>query len=293
MRSIMKQAATMVVIALLFTGCAETNKTTINSDKGVSSVTSEKSDVATSNIDTTGNMGRDEGHLYFSGGIDSLYKKSIKNSEKEKISEDKMLSAKVADDWIYYTNLSDEGKLYKMRKDGTQKTKLSEDAPYGMIVTGGWIYYVNYFNDLNMYKIQIDGTEKTKLNNDKCGMNFIVSDGWIYYTAAVSDALDSEYKLHKIRIDGTDRKILIDKNATPLIIYDGWLYCNIPKDTDYKLYRMSLDGTDNMGLSPDSTASITVINGWIYYTANVFENQKLNVKLYKMRPDGSERQAVE
>ena len=283
-------------------------------------------------------MAEDDGYIYYGDitGEKAFYKKNIENSEKEKISEDKMLSAKVVDDWIYYTNISDEGKLYKMRKDGTQKTKLndnpssvlssvvdgwvyfgegtnkensniskmridgtektklSEDAPYGMIVTDGWIYYVNYFNNLHMYKMKIDGTEKTKLNNDKCGISFIVSDGWIYYTAAISDALDSEYKLFKIRIDGTDRKILIDKHATPLMIYEGWIYCDTSADIDGSfIFKMRLDGTDIVGISSDRASSLNVINGWIYYITNVFENNTYSQNLYKMRTDGSERQAVE
>ena len=57
----------------------------------------------------------------------------------------------ISNDWIYYSNGSDAGKLYKIKIDGTQKSKVSNDSISGISILGDFIYYNNYIFNINYH----------------------------------------------------------------------------------------------------------------------------------------------
>lgn len=125
----------------------------------------------------------------------NLYRIRIDGSGREVMIEDAR-EAFVADDWIYYVNESDEGKVYKVRTDGTEKTRLtSEPTQSGPIVDGNWAYYA--VSNSGFFKALIDGTDIVKLSDN--GMVFqqpVPKGDWVF--VATDDGL---MRMHK---DGTN-----------------------------------------------------------------------------------------
>lgn len=78
-----------------------------------------------------------------------------------------------------------------------------------------------------------DDGNGNSLNN---GYNYISQyNGWLYYY----DLPRTE--IRKVRLDGSDRRILLKKNMhTSLVVCNGWIYC-IGEDNE--IYRMKTDGT--------------------------------------------------
>jgi len=135
----------------------------------------------------------------------------------------------VIDEWIYYINYSDRGRLYRMKTDGSSKSKLSEDSIYTFIVDGDAIYYNNSSDRWRFYTIKTDGSNHRKLCDYGGYEQFNIYDGWIYYC----DTSDGE--LYKLSING-DQRIKIDNEKL--------IYLN----------------SDLFG-----TVSISIVNDWIYY----------------------------
>lgn len=225
-------------------------------------------------------------------------------------------------EWIYYIGLVD-GKLYKVKTDGTQTTKLNDDFCTCLSVVGDCIYYCNeYPNGYGyscIYKMSTDGTNKTEVCSNYLS-SFQVKDDYIYYISFDYNDLSSdyEYRLHKVKTDGTEDTILKDGDALNLVIYNDWIYYS----RDSKIYRMKFDGSDNnvvlenlgttFNISGDSiyyfdedmklikasldgsnkaelcdalpSTSLEVDGEWIYYSATIFSDG-----LYKIKTDGSQK----
>lgn len=110
-------------------------------------------------------------------------------------------------------------------------------------------------------------------------------EGWIYYST-VENGYIPEWKLNKMRPDGSDKQY-VGQGGYNINIVDGWIYFgkNIQIDG---IFRMRLDGTEVTQLTDQGGCSdITVGDGWIYYTVSSDQ-----YKLYRMRVDGSGRKLL-
>ncbi|MBA1336679.1 MAG: hypothetical protein HPY66_3114 [Firmicutes bacterium] len=66
---------------------------------------------------------------------------------------------------IYFSNMSDGGKLYKLDIEGKgPETRLNDDESVGINVIGEWIYYMDAGEDLGTYRIKTDGTGRERLD---------------------------------------------------------------------------------------------------------------------------------
>lgn len=180
------------------------------------------------------------------------------------------------DDWIYYANGMDDGKLYKMRKDESEVIKLNEDKSQSINIVGDWIYYIKTGESTeggNFYKMRTDGTEQSKLNDDIARYIIVVGD-WIYY---INES--DESKLYKIRTDGTNSTKLNDDASSEIVVIDDWIYYT---DSVGLICKMRTDGKNRTKLNDEAIASkIVVVEDWIYY-ANT------SGLIGKMRTDGTE-----
>ena len=143
--------------------------------------------------------------IYYINQIDDgkLYKIKTDGSSKTKICDDIFMQTYetmmfgletetsdfyVIDEWIYYINLSDNGKLYKIKTDGSSRTKLSDDHIYSFNVYGDTIYYNNTADGWKFYTVKTDGSNNRKLCDYGAYETFNVYNGWIYYC----DTMDGE-----------------------------------------------------------------------------------------------------
>ena len=230
-----------------------------------------------------------------------LYKIRTDGTDETSISSNKAAGIVVVSDWIYYSNLSDQGFLYKIHTDGKEDTKLNNVCSLNINVVGDWIYYLTSIYDNNqMYyainKIRTDGTNETKIisgsGNRECYFGMTVVGDWIYYenvdigSGTTFSADTAETTLYKIRTDGTGGTELINDNTINLFNVNGdWIYCT---DENNKIYKIHVDGTGNTKIEADNFGTINVLGDWIYYF-----NRSDSASLYRIRTDGTQNQKLQ
>jgi hypothetical protein len=224
-----------------------------------------------------------------------------------------------AEDWVYYSNWSDNARLYKIRSDGTEKQKLSDRVGCSDInVIGSWVYFCG--EDLNLgivsdiHRVRTDGAKQQILNEMRgvsAYLNFV--DNWIYYCDF------SEKNVYKMRTNGKDNQninigyscenlvivdnylyfstiiggiykhdiseylveTIVDDKTRKITIYEGWIYYSNEDDNGY-LYKIRVNGTDRERLNQTRSLSISVMDDWVYYCD--FDD---NRNIYRFRLDGT------
>ena len=182
--------------------------------------------------------------------------------------------AAIQEDWIYYSNLNDGGKIYRIRTDGSDKDKLCDKINcYNINVIGDWIY----FSSGIVYKMRTDGTECSEVINAYCRNVTVIGD-FIYY-----ENNDEWGSLYKIRTDGTEEMELVNFYDIKDFCADGdWIYYN----TGQSLNKIRNDGSETIKLSNATPTTITVVDDWVYYIASGLWN------INKIRTDGTEKTEV-
>lgn len=80
-------------------------------------------------------------------------------------------------------------------------------------------------------------------------------------------------------------------------MHEDWIYYHSHADED-KLHKIKVDGTEKSKVSDEEFSQyifdgqLILDDGWIYYIEHNPEKQIFVGKLYKMRTDGSEKQLV-
>jgi hypothetical protein len=236
-----------------------------------------------------------------------LYNINIDWMNRREVTDSPVSSIFLSGDWIYFTNDRDVSNLYRMRKDGSEQMKLSEDNVAHFYVLGDHIAYstkktLAEFNEIKkealntedatvesdvgtLYMMKTDGSEKIAL----CKVSLepgrvMISEEWIYF--------EDYQKLCKVRIDGSDYTVISEKGRLGFV-ENGWVYFISVLDPETRAYddleicRMKKDGSETTVISSvDKVSSSCFDNGWFYY---VLHSEK---GLYRMRPDGSERERL-
>jgi len=157
-----------------------------------------------------------EGDIYCSikesqNGIDEgTYLIDTNGNIVKKIDDDRKFYMNIIDDWMYFSNASDNRSLYKMKTDGSDKEKLVDEHTSFVNVTDGWIYYSAENQGRCLYKIRTDGSEKQKLNDEQALFISIIGEKILYMNKAGDVSLTWDPDIHNIvvNLDGTDRKEL-------------------------------------------------------------------------------------
>ena len=236
-----------------------------------------------------------------------LYTINIDWTNRREVTDSPVSSIFLSGDWIYFTNDRDVSNLYRMRKDGSEQMKLSEDNVAHFYVLGDHIAYstkktLAEFNEIKkealntedatvesdvgtLYMMKTDGSKKIAL----CKVSLepgrvMISEEWIYF--------EDYQKLCKVRIDGSDYTVISEKGRLGFV-ENGWVYFISVLDPETRAYddleicRMKKDGSEITVLSSVNKVSSSCFdNGWFYY---VLHSEK---GLYRMRPDGSERERL-
>lgn len=100
----------------------------------------------------------------------------------------------VCGDWIYYTDLNDNGAICKIKTDGTQQTKILAVSARVLLVDNGKIYYIDSANSEYLYFANTDGTDKRLLAETDC-MSINVESNVLMYTR-ISEGFKAP--IHKI-----------------------------------------------------------------------------------------------
>src|SRR5690606_18564397 len=154
------------------------------------------------------------------------------------IAHDQASSLTLYNDWLYYINHSDEGRIYRIRTDGTDKTKLSDEAAHHLTVSDGQIYFIK------------DLKEKKKSNNKK-----------------EKEEVREAGPILKLSIQGGKSEQLIEEKAEGLVVANNWLYYLNTADRD-SLYRLKTDGSTQEQLVAERTIAFHADERWVYYQRN-------------------------
>ncbi|HXK52075.1 MAG TPA: DUF5050 domain-containing protein [Caldisericia bacterium] len=104
-----------------------------------------------------------------------------------------------------------------------------------------------------------------------------IQGDWIYYSN-----VSRRGELYKIRVDGSDKTLLCEDNATFINVVGDWVYYSNSFEGE-KLYKIRTDGTEKTLLSEDPAWHIRVMGGWIYYS--IYDEGAI----YKIPTNGGER----
>ncbi|MEL7568898.1 MAG: DUF5050 domain-containing protein [Dehalobacterium sp.] len=135
------------------------------------------------------------------------YGNTLKIGEKSKLTDDggnyiNVIWFNDGQDRIYYSNISDKGRLYMIKADGTGKTKLTDHTVSNIRVGGFWVYYSNDSDESKLYRISIVGTLNTRLINAYTKYINVYSNNIYYLSDSNSSKID---KLYRIKTDLSGR----------------------------------------------------------------------------------------
>ena len=108
----------------------------------------------------------DEEYLYYTNTDEQLYKVNKQNGKEMKITDQKISSIIVDENWIYYLNVGKHYHLYKMKKNGAQNQLLIEKEVSDINVLENWIYYKIEGNE-DIFHVKTDGTKNTLFSSSK------------------------------------------------------------------------------------------------------------------------------
>ncbi len=227
--------------------------------------------------------------------------------------------------WVFFSNLADQGRLYRMRLDGSEVKRLTDDPwVFHINVQGDWIYHaVQQGSGTVIRKVRLDGTQPAVLVpeeptallvagerlyfisrtdgqrlssvaldgtgrtrlTDVVTSELIVHEGWIYYRGRYQGD-----ELWRMRVDGTENQRIAAHNAMDLALWNGGLYYFNPVGyPTYELTRTALDGSESSPiLAGPERAWVNLDQGWIYYAAGSY----VGAPLYRIRVDGTDEQLL-
>ena len=103
---------------------------------------------------------------------------------------------------------------------------------------------------------------------------------WIYY-----DSLPVMLEFYMMRMDGSEKKLLEEKGASCVSMYDGWIYY---LSRDHQIYKMRPDGSNRERVSDFYANYLNIVDGWMYFIRNETFGDYVRGSIWKMRTDGAE-----
>ncbi|MBL4935745.1 DUF5050 domain-containing protein [Clostridium sp. YIM B02515] len=236
-----------------------------------------------------------------------IYKMKKDGTQKNKLSDIGVQMMTMQGNHIYFLASSDENKLYKMNLDGSKKQRL-EDRINRYFLTGNKIYYTKADKLGTLFSMNFDGS----LKKEVCKLNgriVYANDNFIYFTEPSlqqvrenkDEPIDSlsiygNGNLYKIRIDGQDKKLIIDENVEQIFFSNKNIYYNTNSvssgsavtSTVFHSYKVDLKGKNKVDLKFDGPI-ISIIDNWMYYV-NFANNES---KLFRTNLGNNRTETIE
>ncbi len=189
--------------------------------------------------------------------------------------------------WTYYLGFSDSTNdgIYKINSSGNKKEKISDDYGLYLNKSGNYLYYIDLNSDeYNIVRIKTNGEDKQIVEQDVDLAKVSVIDNWIYYF--------KDNKLYKVKTDGSDKQILLDRSITNYQIEGEWIYYSYRSNGKYIIAKT--DGEDTQRIDSDASSTFFVDGKNIYY---IYENYNTDddtysYELYKVETDGENKEKI-
>lgn len=194
--------------------------------------------------------------------------------------------------WLYYSSIHG---LYRTNDDFKTLHKILNVPAYSINVLNDWIYYLEPKSDSTqtrdmitfiygdrkqneMKKIRGDGTEEQSLGIENIAKMLVV-DEWIYYLPW------DTYQLYRIRLDGSEKSLVINERTTLPVFDKGKMYCAI-RGNQPGIFKMEMDGTIVQQLNDVHTFAYDIYEGCLYYS-----KMDESYKLYRLDLNSMQEEA--
>lgn len=196
--------------------------------------------------------------------------------------------------WIYYVEVDDDEPvgICKVKNNGKKTEKVVDGNFYGLNIIDNYIYCLEYDEDdrqNNLIRIKTNGKNKEILARDIDEEQITAVDKWVYY-------YKNDY-LYRVKLDGTDREKVSEKEIKYYQIDGNWIYYIYEKESSIYIAKMKLDGKDAQRIAKagenENYEALCVKNGKIYYVvAKRDDSYNYQYYLYKMNKNGKKQEKV-
>ncbi|ERI89420.1 hypothetical protein HMPREF1982_04691 [Clostridiales bacterium oral taxon 876 str. F0540] len=250
---------------------------------GIYKITSKSTKPVEISDDITGMLKVKGDWIYFINYKDEfkIYKIKKDGTQKTKLSDIAAQVITVKGNYIYFLASGDENRIYRMKLDGSKKQKL-EDRVSMYFLTGNKIYYIKADKLGTLFSMNYDGSSKKEDYKFNARIVY-ANDNFIYFTEPspqrimenkdkVIDAYYDSGDLYRMRLDGTEKKLIIPENVIQIFVSNKTIYYNTNSvssgssvtSTSMHSYRVDLEGNNKVDLKLDG-AMIDIADNWMYY----------------------------
>lgn len=232
-------------------------------------------------------------------GIFKIKKDGTGESKQLFMEDMDVVSINVYNGYVYFIGIgSDEyteedeldNKIYRMKTNGDNLTVINDNEfnndCYEIYLVNGYVYYIG--TDNNIYKMALNGSDRTLVSNNETGY-LGVTDKYIIYNELNSD--ESDYTTYIMNLDGTNQRPIIDSERLYSVNIDGdyVYYTNIDK----QICKTKIDSGESEVLLDTTAYNMNLYGDYIYFlNYKDLENEDYTVCLYKIKTDGSEKEAT-
>lgn len=187
---------------------------------------------------------------------------------------------------VYYTSLSDYGKLYSVGKNALLRQKLSDKTAYNLKMYDGFVYYGAKENNY-IYRANDEIGESVVVS--RAANMLAVENGYIYY-----QELDGRKKnygvLYRLNLENNETERLTDNAVQYPQKYRDYIYFNL--DNDSKMYGLTLDGTGLVTIDTGDKPVLHPFNCVFYGDYILMEDGEWYGHIIRMDLDGSNAAAI-
>ena len=195
--------------------------------------------------------------VFYIGENYNIYSMDLEGGDRTKINENETGYIGITDKYILFNDFPENPEsetdfvTYIMNIDGTGTRMINGQRLYNPNIIGNQIYYVNGDNS-EIHRVDINGKNDTVVYKSPA-YNMNVSDGYIYYLNYKNENADSEDEpvcIHKVKIDGTEHKIICEMtNYSSFVGVAGdWIYYTDHDNESYYINMIKNDGSDKITL---------------------------------------------
>ncbi|WP_042348768.1 DUF5050 domain-containing protein [Bacillus massiliigorillae] len=143
-----------------------------------------------------------EGSYLYYQTYNGLYRATLDNKSKVKLTSSQAEKPIISDKTIYYINKSDKNKLYKMNLNGTNNSRLTQSSVATYNFYNGKIIYsntVNYPNTSPLYVMNTNGKNISALTTKTFDNLFVLGDKIIYANQNIALNGWADYRLGSVK----------------------------------------------------------------------------------------------